>query len=109
MEKEQFIVEAIAKANGTIFSVTFVKMDGSLRKMSCRRGVVNPSNAQKPKGIVDRKEEDRKSGTITVYDCNADRTSNKNKGGYRRFRIDSVVYLKVRGQAYNFSERTNNE
>lgn len=63
--------------HSAIFTVEFVKVDGSVRSMNCRRGVkshLNP-NPSRPKPKMDEKY-------ITVYDM-------KNKG-YRHINKDTT-------------------
>ena len=59
---EEAIREAVAKANGRIFSVEFVKKDCTLRKMICRTGVTKHlKGGELPYDPIDK-------GLLSVFD-----------------------------------------
>jgi hypothetical protein len=76
----------IKSSNGSIFSVQFVKADGSLRDMVCRLGV---SKGITGKGLsFDPSEHD----LITVFDMSAK--------GYRMIRLDTLRHVTTDGQTW---------
>lgn len=82
--------ELINNSKGRIFTVVFTKVDGTLRTMNCRKGVV--------KGIV--KEVNRKKkavdtenlGLITVYDMQ--------EKGYKKVNLQTISSLKINKEIY---------
>jgi hypothetical protein len=68
-----------AGRRGRIFSITFVKRDGSIRNMNCRLGV---TKYIKGTGTAAR------TGVVTVYDLQ--------KKQYRSIRPETVLRIKVR-------------
>ena len=87
--------EMIAQTNGRLFGVTFITKDERLRDMACRLGV-----QKGVKGIVDRKSEDAEHNVLTVFDFNADRKDNTEKGGFRRINFDTLTRLRINGFTY---------
>jgi len=87
----------IAQQNGKLFGVTFVTKDKRQRNMSCRLGV-----RKRVKGTHSflHHQQDDLFGLMTVYDFNADRKANDNKGGFRRITLDTLTRLKVQNQEY---------
>lgn len=79
-------VKLIKSSNGSIFSVSFVKADGSLRDMTCRTGVV--------KGIkgIGMAYEPSEHGLLTVFDMQ--------KNAYRMVRLDTLHRVTVDGRTY---------
>lgn len=71
-------VERILSSNGKIFSVEFIKKDGSVRLMNCRLGVTKHlkggSSTLNPEKF------------ITVYDLQSE--------GYRAVNVDTIITLK---------------
>lgn len=69
-----------------IFSVEFIKKDGSLRKMVARMGVT--------KGVsgVGMKYDPISKGLLPVYDMQ--------KHSYRMINIETIQLLKVKGELY---------
>ena len=82
--------QAIREAtnDGKIFSVTFVKKDGSIRFMVCRSGV-----KKYRKTGVDLVKRVFNPDLITVFDMQAKE--------YRSFHQESVLALKTKGQTFN--------
>jgi hypothetical protein len=75
-------------AGGTIFSVDFIKKDGSHRTMSCRLGVKKHlKGGELPFDPVTK-------GLLPVYDLQ--------KEGYRMINLNTIQELRVRGQVYRF-------
>ena len=70
---------------GKIFTVTFIKKDGSLRKMTARIGV-------KKNLVGGTNTTAHISKYITVYDMV--------KYGYRNINTDTVQHLQIQGQDY---------
>lgn len=89
----------LERTNGKIFSATFVKKDLSLRRMTARLGV-----KKGVKGITNRKQEDEKYDLITVYDFNANRIDNKNKGGFRRINLKTLIKICSRGETFQIEK-----
>ena len=93
----------LLSTKGRIVGLTFQKADGTVRTMSARLGVYHPKNSPAPQGLEDRAEADLQAGTLTVYDMNADKRDNVNKGGYRRFRFDRLMSVRFQGRTYKIS------
>ena len=77
MENNNF-VERILSSNGKIFSVEFVKKDGSVRLMNCRLGVTKHL-----KGGSSTLDPDK---FITVYDLQSE--------GYRAINKEAIINVK---------------
>jgi len=78
MNSERMIIRILGEAvvSGRFISVDFVKMNGELRTMVCK---------------VDSRALDRlDKDIVTVFDVQ--------KGGYRSFNINSVIYLSHDGR-----------
>lgn len=71
-------VERILSSNGKIFSVEFVKKDGSVRLMNCRLGVTKYL-----KGGQSTLDPNK---FITVYDLQSE--------GYRAINIETIINVK---------------
>lgn len=71
---------------GHFFHLTFIKLDGTTREMTCRFGVKS-----KLKGGPAAYDPDAK-GIIVVYDVGVE--------GYRSVRIKSIVSIKIEGQVF---------
>ena len=74
----------IQKAESTIFSVTFTKKDGSIRKMVARLNVKKGVNG---KGMAYNPIE---KGLLPVYDMQ--------KNGFRMINLSTVNELKIKGE-----------
>jgi len=72
----------IQTANNTIFSVTFIKKDGTLRKMVCRLNVKKGVNG---KGM---NYDPIEKGLLPVYDLD--------KRGFRMINMKTITSLKIR-------------
>lgn len=86
----------LALTNSEIFGVTFVKKNGELRNMQCRRGV-----KKGVKGTVknDRKFEDQVNNVLTVYDMNKVEERGE-RGAFRRINLETVKSLRIKGTEY---------
>jgi hypothetical protein len=82
---EQFINET---ENGQIFSATFVKKDGSLRKIQARRGVT--------KGVTGKglSFDPLTKGLLPVYDMH--------KEGFRMINLNTLKEAKIKGKTIKF-------
>lgn len=115
--KEEDIRGLIKSVGNTIGSVHFLKRtDGSLRKMSYRLHVVEPSFVAGPKGgnsggyisvgkkRVNRKEVNIKNKQVTVFDCNKVIKGEDGKvigrGAYRTVPLENVVQITAKGVKY---------
>lgn len=86
---------AIQALRGRFFRVKFVKADGTIRTMVCRTGVSKfLKGTEAPDDAAARRERDEAQGVIRVWECG---------NGYRSFRIDSIIELKLQGVTYSFS------
>ncbi len=81
--KEKMIMDLISGTNGRFFSATFVKADGSLRKMNCRIGVKKYTRGG---GL---KYNAKERGNVIVYDV-------VNKG-YRTIPVRRIKQVKIDG------------
>jgi hypothetical protein len=121
----EWVKEKIESAENTIGSVHFIKRsDGSLRKMSYRLHVRNPSTASAPKGMkrvckicnksekecgvgpykiigssIDKKVIDEKNNQMTVLDANKVIRDQSEKvtgrGAWRTVPLDKVVRISM--------------
>lgn len=91
-----------------LFSVVFVKKDGSERHMTCRRGVQSRS-----RGVQDGNDKPyapaynfSEKGLVSVFDVNKEKeiTGEDKKGAYRCFSASSVTQLKLEGVVYQVKE-----
>lgn len=79
--------EKLIKAtNGAFFSVSFVKVDGTLRDMTCRLGVKKGLTG---KGMAYDPSE---NGLLPVFDVN--------KKDYRMIRLDTIQRVSVDGKTF---------
>lgn len=76
----------IKSTNGSIFAVTFVKKDGSIREMNCRLGV-----KKHLKGGV-QAFEPAEYGLLTVFDLK--------KNEYRMINLSTLYRVTVDGQTF---------
>ena len=84
MEKFKKVLEEIQTANNTIFSVEFIKKDGSVRTMTARlhvkKGVKGTGMAYNP----------IEKGLLPVWDMQ--------KKGFRMINLKTVTKLQIKGQ-----------
>ena len=84
MEKFKETLSEIQKANNTIFSVEFIKKDGSVRTMTARlhvkKGVKGTGMAYNP----------IEKGLIPVWDMQ--------KNGFRMINLKTVTKLQIKGE-----------
>ena len=76
----------IKSSNGSIFSVCFVKADGTLRDMVCRTGV---SKHVKGVGMA---YEPKEYGLVTVFDVQ--------KKAYRMIRLETLRRVTMDGETF---------
>ncbi len=80
----------LSSNNGRFFSVKFVKKDGSIRKMTCRKGVRKGLSGGGAKyNPVER-------GLLAVYDVQ--------KGAYRSLNFDTLQEFKLGGISYKVNK-----
>ena len=75
-------------ADGKIFNVTFVKSDGTIRNMTCRKGVTKYR-----KSAVLKLTQKFNPNLVIVFDMQ--------KREYRSFHQDKVLALKTKGMTFN--------
>ena len=75
-------------SDGKIFSATFVKKDGTLRTMNCRRGV---SKGVSGKGMS---FDPLSKGLLTVFDMQ--------KKSFRMINLNTLIEAKVNGKTIKF-------
>jgi hypothetical protein len=74
----------------SIFGVTFVKKDGTIRDMTCRLGVTKYlKGGELGYDVVDK-------GLLSVYDMTA--------AGYRMINLDTVTEIRANGNVYRFED-----
>lgn len=93
--KAQKVNALIEQAGGKIFSVEFVKKDGSIRKMTCRRGVDKYSDG----GVAGYSVNPENIG---VFELAHGDSARKGKENYRCFNANNVLTMKVNGVEYKF-------
>lgn len=79
-------VKLIQSTSGKIFTVSFIKKDGTLRKMNCRLGVTK--HLKGGELAFDPKEYD----LVPVFDVQ--------KNAYRMINTDTLVEITVGGETY---------
>lgn len=79
-------VKLIRSTKGKIFTVSFVKKDGTLRKMNCRLGVTK--HLKGGELAFDPKEYD----LIPVFDLQ--------KNAYRMINVETLVEVSVNGESF---------
>jgi hypothetical protein len=79
------VLKVIHDTHGRIFSVEFIKKDGSPRKMVARIGVT-----KNQKGGINGAS--AKNNLVTVWDMA--------KGGYRMINLKTLLTLKASGELY---------
>lgn len=77
----------IQASNGSVFSVTFTKKDGSTRHMNCRMGVTKHLKGG------ERAYDPADHGLVCVYDMQA--------RGYRSIALDTLRRLTMGGNTWN--------
>jgi hypothetical protein len=77
-------------SDGRVFSVDFIKKDGTLRSMLCRTGVTKHLQGGEKKYDTDSLE------YLTVFDMQ--------KQGYRTINTKTIVKMKVDGIIYNLEK-----
>lgn len=83
----------ILSSKGRIFGIEFIKKNGEKRRMSARVSV-----SKNVKGVQDRTSQDIAHDLITVFDMNT--KVDGERGGFRRIQINTITYLKIKGQEY---------
>ena len=78
---EEAIRTAVAKANGKLFSVTFLKKDKTIRKMVCRTGVTK--HLKGGELAYDPIEK----GLLSVFDMQAQ--------GYRMVNLNTIIDISL--------------
>ena len=73
-----------------IFSVSFVKKDGTLREMVCRFGVTKHLKGG------EMNHDPMELGHLVVFDMT--------KTGYRTINFNTIKQIKFEGKTYNFEE-----
>ena len=86
MKLEQ-IKKLLDQTGGKFFTATFVKRDGTIRRMNCRAGVTRHCNGGKST-MRDKPE------YYTVYDCKV--------RGYRNINLTTLRTLRMRGSTIVF-------
>ncbi len=84
------ILELLIKNKGSIFSVVFLKKDGTLRKMLCRFGVKKHLKGGKLKfNPIER-------SLLVVFDMQ--------KEGYRMINLETLMSINMKGVEYNVKD-----
>jgi hypothetical protein len=80
--------------SGAIFTVTFVKKNGEVREMNCRKGVVC--------GLIPnaRPKAPNPSNIVTVYDMKVAQTATKKSEAYRNINTNTVLFIKAEKQVF---------
>ncbi len=90
--KQKEIAQKIAETKGKMFSVMFIKADGSLRSMICRTGVSKGVTGEGRNFSMEEK------GLVGVYELVRNQSNQFTDGRYRCFKIDRIVSAKVGGE-----------
>jgi hypothetical protein len=110
--KETILREAIKETDGKIFSVSFVKKDGSIRKMTARTHVKVGVKGSTPEATAKRKETLAENGMVGVYDMNKlpenydslpeDQKEKIKKGAFRTINLLTVKEFVFQQQKLSF-------
>lgn len=84
-------------AKNSVFSVDFIKQDGTPRTMNCRLGVTSHMN---PKPVREDNTNNRMSSTTFDHVDNLLGVFDMVNNGYRTINIDTVTRLAFQGQVY---------
>ena len=82
-----------AASDGKIFSVIFVKKDGTLRSMVARTGVKKHLKSNPVTDFFSVKVRKQDDNLITVFDMN--------KKEYRSFHQNTVLAVKMKGETFS--------
>jgi len=85
VERKQ-IVEMMTNSEGKIFTVVFIKKDGTVRSMNCRKGVTSHLSGGELKFSPEAK------GLTVVFDMQ--------KGEYRMVNVNTIQSIKIGGNEY---------
>lgn len=91
MKKVDQVKALVEQSGGKLFSVKFVKKDGTIRTMTCRREVHKYSGG----GVAGYSNN---PNNIGVYEF----CERQGKEGHRCFDAGSVLAMKVKGVEYKF-------
>jgi len=79
------VVNQLRASNGRVFTVTFIKKDGSLREMNCRLGV--------KKGV-------KFTGKSVGLDVPVMRVFDMQVGGFRSINLDTLRTITMNGESF---------
>jgi hypothetical protein len=91
-------LEEIIGEGTEFFAVSFVKKDGTLREMQCRRGV------KKYLKGGELAYNPRERNLLTVWDVNAPGAHSENDVGYRMINVSTIQTLKAHGRIWVVKE-----
>lgn len=84
------LIESIP--NGSFFSITFQKKDGTIRKAVAQKGVHNPKNElKKPKGTGISAKEALKNDVVKFYEPHHKNADGTTTGEYRSASISRII------------------
>ena len=86
--------EILDSAKGQVFAVEFIKADGSVRKMQCKK-FVERMLASGDKNVRGKNTTSHKDNLYTVADIGK-------ADAFRTVNLDTLVYAKVGGIEYRF-------
>lgn len=93
-----------AGAANQLFGVTFIKIDGSERKMTCRFGASNVAeevNKTGQKVPYSQLQNEMRSGSFRVLDVNKlDEDQRPKPGAFRKINIKTLIELRTNGKTY---------
>jgi hypothetical protein len=89
------VLNAIA-SNGKVFSATFVKRDGFVREMTCRREVKKGVKGTKPVATAKRNVTLAKNNMVTVFDMQV--------ADFRTLNLETTMKLTGGGNTYLFGK-----
>ena len=97
------IVPRINLTPNLIFGMTYKKLDGSLRKATCRLHVQNPTHCQAPGEGIHEGESAfhalRVNGNIKYFDLTVE-GKDGGKGGYRTAKLERIETVSIDGHYY---------
>jgi len=94
LKDKKVLLERVSKG-GKIFTVEFIKKDGTKRLMNCRKGVVKHLH-----GVGNKSNSEGYDNLMVVYDLHSE--------GYRTINIDTLLSVKGGGETINLQGDNDN-
>ena len=100
---QEFLKEIIESSGSKIFSVTFIKKDGSERTMSCHNRVTRDLKGEMAEERYRKAQKTRKENNPNLVNV-VDVAVGVRNGGRRSINVDTIISLRVSGREYFVNE-----